>query len=236
MNKKKEVDLIILVIASDNKQFYIKFMEIYWLKLINYIKNNKLNIQLYLVFGKHPVNIDVPLENLIVSNTPENLIPGVLMKTIFAFEYINKLYNYNHVLRTNLSSFFILDYLFEIKKTLKHDNLYNGVIGKNNNKKFVSGAGFWLSRDVVNYLLENKEKLNFNKIDDVSIGFLLEKYIKKNIGNSRYDIVKNKCKNKSFESIVNEIKNGKHYHIRFKSNDRLNDIKLMDKLFKVFYT
>ena len=232
---KKEIDLVILVIASDNKQFYVKFMEYYWLKLIDYIKNKKLNIQLYLVFGKYPVNINVPSENLIVSNTPENTIPGVLLKTIFAFQYINKLYNYNHVLRTNLSSFFILDYLFDIKKTLKHDNLYTGTIGKNNNKKFVSGAGFWLSSDVVNYLLENKDKFVLNKIDDVSIGFLLEKYIKKNIGSPRYDIVKNKCKKKSFESIVDEIKNGKHYHIRLKSNNRFNDVKLMDKLFKTFY-
>jgi len=51
----------------------------------------------------------------------DNLIPGILRKTIMAFEYINN--NYKHIVRTNLSSFLIIDNLLESSNELRNDNL-----------------------------------------------------------------------------------------------------------------
>ena len=89
--------------------------------------------------------------------------------------------------RTNLSS--VLDfaglerYLGKISSTKA---LYSGYVGLgslNNGSKvnpdslstfFASGAGFLMSRDVALYLVENKEFLRWDLIDDVAIGALLE--------------------------------------------------------------
>jgi hypothetical protein len=49
----------------------------------------------------------LPNTLFIANNIEENLHPGVLDKTIFGLEYINTTYNYKHILRTNISSFFI---------------------------------------------------------------------------------------------------------------------------------
>jgi hypothetical protein len=54
--------------------------------------------------------------------------------------------------------------------------LYGGYVGKavNENIFFASGAGFLMSRDVADYLVENKASLRYDLIDDVAIGALLE--------------------------------------------------------------
>jgi hypothetical protein len=87
---------------------------------------------------------------------------------------------YDYVWRTNLSS--VLDfeglekYLSSISLT---KSLYAGYIGLgslNNGSStfFASGAGFLMSRDVAMYLVENKDFLRWDLIDDVAIGALLE--------------------------------------------------------------
>jgi len=99
------------------------------------------------------------------------------------------------VWRTNLSS--VLDFAGLQKYLLsldKPNNFYGGYIGKalsdNHNAYdvkgrdklcghldpifFASGAGFLMSRDVALYLVENKDLLRWDLIDDVAIGALLE--------------------------------------------------------------
>ena len=86
------------------------------------------------------------------------------LKTIFGLEYINKTYSYKHILRTNLSSFFILDNLIKLNKSLPEANLYAGVTTPH----FISGAGFWMSKDIVEYILNNKNTLNYS-VNDVEV-------------------------------------------------------------------
>lgn len=75
--KKNKKDLIILVIASTETDYYRNFIEYYWKIFIKYIKKNKLSIKVYLLFGKTPTNININKNDMIISNTEENLIPGV---------------------------------------------------------------------------------------------------------------------------------------------------------------
>ena len=111
----------------------------------------------------------------------ECLIPGILHKTVEALSFfLSSGDPYDYVWRTNLSS--VLDfeglekYLSSISLT---KSLYAGYIGLgslNNGSStfFASGAGFLMSRDVAMYLVENKEFLRWDIIDDVAIGALLE--------------------------------------------------------------
>ena len=107
----------------------------------------------------------------------ECLIPGILHKTVEALSFFPE---YDYVWRTNLSS--VLDFagLERFLSSLNQTNgLYAGYIGLgslNNGSStfFASGAGFLMSRDVAMYLVENKEFLRWDLIDDVAIGALLE--------------------------------------------------------------
>jgi hypothetical protein len=112
--KNKDYDLIILVIAS-NGDIYNKLIEVYWSRLIKYIKQNNYKIKIFLVWGNNNIVENLPIEDddVIKTDSAENLIPGILIKTIKAFEIVNEKYEYKHILRTNLSSFLILEKLDE---------------------------------------------------------------------------------------------------------------------------
>ena len=76
--------------------------------------------------------------------------------------------------RTNLSS--VLDFhgLERYLGTICSKGFYGGYIGKVSDIFFASGAGFLMSRDVAEYLVLHKAELNWDLIDDVAIGALLE--------------------------------------------------------------
>lgn len=217
-------DLIVTVTSSRSK-IYDQLISIYWKQFIKYVKQHKYRIKIFLIFGNDNIeDLNLDNEDIIITNTKENLIPGVLIKTLNSFDYIQKNYEYKHILRTNLSSFFILEELINVHKSLSHKNIYAGIIGQHYNISFVSGAGFWLSSDNVLFLLSNKNKLDYNLFDDVSIGKLLQKHNK--IPLQRYDLIDNIYKPDMLDKIIES----NIYHIRIKNSlDRSMDIKYMKK-------
>lgn len=235
---KEYYELIMLVIANENKDnHYNDFINEYWIKFIKHTKKRWPYIKIFLLFGEKPQNINIDKSDIIVTNTKENLIPGILQKTIYAFEYCNTTYNYKHILRTNLSSFFILDKLILMNNNLSDNGLYAGL-------KFnwgIGGAEIWMSKDVITYIIQNKDNLNYHKIDDVSIGNLLKnKFNKLNINlynpffkldkDESYELVKNRS------IIVTQAINNNYHLIRLKTaGNRSNDIKMVKYLWKAFY-
>ncbi len=235
-----------LVIASRGKR-YDNMINNYWCKLIKYIKATKITtIKIILIFGNNVKTSDLNLEDddKLISNTPENYIPGILNKTIDAFTIINNSYNYKHILRTNLSSFFILDNLIKTSNSLQDTNVYSGVNGVCCKAKipFVTGAGIWLSRDNVQYIIDNKSSLDTKLIDDVAIGKLLINHKKGKL--RRYDIVNNgvTIHNNGIEiqdktRLLNDIIKDNHYHIRLKSNvNECIDNNYMNKFTEIMYS
>jgi hypothetical protein len=129
---------------------------------------------------KDRFELDVANKTLYVRGD-ECLIPGILHKTVEALSFfLGSGDPYDYVWRTNLSS--VLDFAgLErfLSSTSISKALYAGYIGLgslNNGSStfFTSGAGFLMSRDVAMYLVENKEFLRWDLIDDVAIGALLE--------------------------------------------------------------
>ena len=116
-----------------------------------------------------------------------------------------------------------------MKDNLPKNNVYAGV----NGGWGVSGAGFWLSKDNIEFILNNLSRLNFKKIDDVAIGELLRD--KPKIKLNRYDIdyVHPQRHCLSLNELLKEIKD--HYHIRLKNKNRMDDIKVCKMLTKYFY-
>ncbi len=162
--------IIILIIASDNTDYYINMQNI-WKLYMNthpYIKS---------FFIKENNNIDDNLSlddnnNTIYVKCESSLIPGILIKTIECCKYIYNNYNFKYIFRTNLSSFIDLNKLY----TFSMNNLFNygAVIGYHDNIKFGSGSGFFISKECTNYLI-NINNIDYNKnYDDVVIGEILE--------------------------------------------------------------
>ena len=139
--------------------------------------------------------LDVANKTLYVRGD-ECLIPGILHKTVEALSFFLRelrslraplclrpdgcmIPPYDYIWRTNLSSVLDFEGLERFLSSLNQPNgLYAGYIGKalNNGSPtfFASGAGFLMSHDVAMYLVENKEFLRWDLIDDVAIGALLE--------------------------------------------------------------
>lgn len=126
---------------------------------------------------KDRFELDVANKTLYVRGD-ECLIPGILHKTVEALSFfLGSGDEYDYVWRTNLSS--VLDFEGLERFISSFKALYAGYIGLgslNNGSStfFASGAGFLMSRDVAMYLVENKEFLRWDLIDDVAIGALLE--------------------------------------------------------------
>jgi hypothetical protein len=118
----------------------------------------------------------------------ETYIPGILNKTVEAIRAIGL--EYDFVWRTNLSSVLDFDGLLRYCRGLNplpKEGLrcvfyagYTGLADVATNKdidsniRFASGSGFLLSREAVQYLIDNEALLRRDLIDDVAIGALLE--------------------------------------------------------------
>lgn len=90
-------------------------------------------------------------------------------KTICAFEYLLTT-DFDYVFRPNSSSYVNIEKLFEFTQTLPDNLVYNGsaipypMVGE-----CCSGCGFFLSRDLVKIIVDNKEKWNHYLIDDIAL-------------------------------------------------------------------
>ncbi len=224
----KQKKIIVLIIASYGKNTYDLMINL-WKK---YMNNNE-NIKSYFIMFKENINDPVVIdekENTIWIKGKETYIPGILEKTIISIEYLLKNnFEFDYIFRTNLSS--VLDLNKLIKLVNDNNYEYAGVI---NNKhivslKFVSGAGILLSKNTCIYIINNKNKLDYNKIDDVSIGKLLINYLNlqelPRLDIYKYDIDKI---NKDF------IKD--HFHFRCKTSIKHEKTsKYMEHLIKLIY-
>lgn len=229
--KNSYYECIIVVIAS-RSEIYDKFINNYWKYLIKYIKEHNYKIKIFMIFGNN-VNIDdlnIDEDDKLILNTTESYNPGILLKTLMAFKYIEENYEYKHIFRTNLSSFLIINNLLTISKQLDNKNVYAGFNGCYADIIFVSGSGFWLSRDNIIFLLETH--INNTIIDDVDIGYIFK--LKKKIILNRYDICNNINIINKNELLNNIIKDG-HYHIRIKNDDRNIDIDYITEFTKILY-
>jgi hypothetical protein len=223
MNTNK---IIILILSTKDSKYdnFIKSCTEGWVK-----KARDNGIRCIFYSGGAQKNL---LENDNLLLDCDDSLAGTALKLFKALQFIecNKIY-YTHIYRTNLSSFIFIDSFIKYSQNLK-DDIYAGVIGSFNKVylfnrfhllstfaskflpfqvlKFASGSGFFLSRNYVLKLLDT-DKINFNYIDDVMVGSVLDGI--RIFPIPRYDIVNNLPS--KYESNC--------FHVRLKSSDRLID-------------
>lgn len=178
---------IIILIISSKSEHYNQMKKI-WKKYMN----THDDIQCFFIEFNDEINDDIVLDkndNIIYVKGEETYIPGILDKTIKSIQYVFSNIEFDYILRTNLSSFIVLNKLYNYLLTNTFD--YGGPKSKlpaktrfkkylnlieTNNKFYASGTCIIMSKKCVEYLLT--QDINYNLIDDVSIGFAISKKYK----------------------------------------------------------
>jgi hypothetical protein len=111
----------------------------------------------------------------LIYTTVPDLYSLIGIKTIEAFEASINNFDFDYIYRTNVSSYIDLIKLTEFVNNKPRKGYYGGAVGTHQGISFASGCGYFLSRDVVNKVLENRKLWDHNLIDDVSLGKLLTK-------------------------------------------------------------
>ena len=220
--------LIILILANDN-EYYLQMQNL-WRKYMNTHQNIK---SYFIKYNVNNINNDKDIfiedDTIYIKGKNESYIPGCLDKTIKSFEYILNNENFDYVIRTNMSSVWDLNKIYNL---LLSNNLYaSGVIGNHYSQLFISGAGMLFNRDICNLIIQNKNLLNYNIIDDVSIGTLLTKLNINPTALTRFEAYnyENNLQNINLQEIDN------YYHFRCKSSDNMT-INIMSHIIKLIYS
>lgn len=166
--------ILVLIIASDDQPVYVKFQQIWR----SYMHLDPEHVEVYFMKS----DPDLPTDSEIVDDTiyikgNESIIPGIIQKTLASMElFQSRLNEFDYVLRTNLSSFYVFPRLLNFLKLLPTERCYCGVIG-GGEIGYVSGAGFLLSPDLVKILIDGKEIIVEDPDnDDVAIGHYLNNF------------------------------------------------------------
>jgi hypothetical protein len=121
-------------------------------------------------------------EQMLEIQGSESYIPGVLDKTIKAIRICLELFDFDILIRSNISSILNIDYLQkQLSQRNNLTNLYGGYPIQCNSSElnifnvyFASGTSIVLSRDLCQTLVNDHCKLHYTVIDDVAIGMFMK--------------------------------------------------------------
>ena len=168
----------------------------------------------------------------------ETYIPGILDKTIKAFEYIDKNYNYDYLIRTNISTIVNFDLLTQYLQdnTIKYGGGFKIMITKDHpyldliNLIYSSGTSIIFSKGTLTHFLNKKQFIRTDAIDDVSIGLLMRDHLpdieQHYITDNRFIFIPDL--NGDRTKLIDLIKNKSYIFYRNRQPDRKTDIKQMN--------
>ena len=193
ISKKHQLNLnsnfkILNLIIYNDKSIYEKNIKKELEKLYNNNYNNFVK-QFFICFNN---NITKPVEedgNILYIKGKETFIPGILDKTIKALEYCFNNYKFDYLVRSNIST--VIDFkkipfyklpvnkigyasslIIDLQKLDPESGIINNTLF---GTKFAMGTNIILNKLGFKYILDNKESINMDIIDDVSIGLLMKK-------------------------------------------------------------
>ena len=239
---------IFLLIIASRSSLYDRLISCYWKPTLEYVeKHYKNSLFIRFLIGN---DIQLDLDEPYILRNPhhaETYVPGILQKTLYGIEHvINEMNEDDILIRSNLSSFFIFERLFEYIEKLPHQHVYAGTIERTRNplhephlikacgsNGFINGACIILSKDVCQTIVKNQTKIDSTLIDDVALRIFLYPYVDMtSIRPSRYVTRPN--------STHQTIRNAKSFHIRniwerFESSSEQKRIDWFKHLVDSFY-
>lgn len=204
--------ILILVLSYDDSGLYTEF---YKTQKQTWDSLHVEGVDTYYYFGNSD---DKKIDgNNIFLGVRESLM-NCAYKTIDAFDLV-KDFDFDFIFRTNSSSYVDKKLLKKYVENKSNQNFYSGIIGNHMGIPFCSGSGYFLSKDLVKLIINNKSEINHNLIDDVAFGNFLKN---KNIEFKQSE---------RFDVINNDYIPMDYFHYRLKTSNRQNDIKNMELIF-----
>jgi len=187
---------------------------------------NNPNVDVYFYKGGYK-NREIIDRDILLTSEDDQI--SICKKTIECFNFVLDKFDFDFLYRTNTSSFLNIQKMYETFKDYKN-NTYSGYIGFHKNIKFVSGSGYLISRNLVKYLTSLRIDYNLfastpdmDALDDVMVGYYL----------SHINIIPQLRKDLNITSNIKNIEHKKYFHYRCKCVNRMDDIKIMNKLYKI---
>lgn len=227
--------LLVLVLASENFPIYTELQKV-WRSYMHY---DPEHVETYFIKGDPELSAPFLIDgDIIWSKTKEGFIgetSALIDKTIYSMEAIyDRLADFDYVLRTNLSSFYVFPRLLEQLKTLPKTGCYFASSTDDSNKEG-SGCGFILSTDVVRLLVQHKHEMihRLSPPDDCIVARFLAKCGIYLLPHSRQDLLTKADFLKHQHAFPENM-----FHFRIKTEDHLrleDDIYIHNNLLKMFY-
>lgn len=167
------------------------------------------------------------IKNLIVNVASTNLtLPNV---EIALFNYFIKNTNADFLYMSNTSSYVNIQKLNKLLKELPKNNIYGGTMMNFAGINFASGANRILSRDTVKFIIENFRDWDFQYLDDVSMGKLLEQ---KNFLNVEIPSIEFRNIKEIESTDLSNIKSIIHFRLKSGNQKSRKDVDLMNHVHK----
>jgi hypothetical protein len=161
--------IVMLVLSSHNAEVYRRFRKVYQ----EYYDSNP-NVKLFMVYGRSE-DLVKREHDLVYQDIEENYYPGMIKKTLRAMDHIDKNFEYDFMIRTNISTFWDFDRFVKRIDRMPKKNCFTGTLrncffeGKKTHE-FISGVNLIMSRDIVKHLVRHaQEVINIDLPEDIAL-------------------------------------------------------------------
>lgn len=193
MTTKDRYKAILLVLSSEdveNTKYMFRRIQPEWVPLYPYFKRvyeqymfEEPEIKVLFVYGGG-TSFERKEYDLVYDDVFENDYPGMITKTLNAFQHIEENYDYDFIVRTNLSTFWNLSLLKKRLDTLPVDNTVAGTLVRpiihDVKYEYISGFDLVISKNLIQQILSHKKDIIEQKVasnmEDLSICTAIKKY------------------------------------------------------------
>ena len=205
-----------------------------------YYKKFKNVTTIYYKYNENITNEFTVKGNILDIRGKETYVPGILEKTLRAFEFVAK-NQFDYLIRSNISTIvnfdLLNDYLVEnpikygggLKNTIYQIDKDAGIVDdKYFGVQYASGTSIIISKETLDEILRFKDSIEKNFIDDVALGILIDQdlgVVPKYVPVSRFISIPNE--NGDAAKIVELIKDKKYIFYRNRQPDRKTDVAQM---------
>ena len=235
--------ILILIIYSKSQDYYDKMLEIQR----KYVHNYE-NVDVYFAQSSFEYNDPVVLVNDMFYVRGIEEYNTILYKSLSVMEALKNVYKkeYDFTIRSNISTLINIPKMIEYlslyqEKEYIYDGIICGVNRLNRPIRFALGIAIILSKQLVNKMINEKEKFNHKLEDDVAFGLFVEENIssayENNLLLSPFVFYTNSLEN-GYNTILNDVINflnknkdeNKLKYICYRNSlaNRNEDAKIMD--------
>ena len=258
---KPKYDAVILVIASQdsdvqNTRYIIERLKPEWKPLYSFMKNIWLqyfeanpNIKVVFVYGGGAKEFEPQEHDWIFPEVFESNHPGIIEKTMKAMQKANDLYDFDFLIRTNLSTFWDLNKLQARLQELPKTKCLTGTEIKSrdtlgNSYHYIAGFDLLMTRDLVEEILPHSKDIVDQKVycnmEDLSICTAVKKYTNVGITSSNksqaLSISMSPFNQQLYKKTSSFLMNGFVDHARVKTRvDRNADKQILSNLLHDIY-